>query len=76
MHQNGDDKVMANWFPMALKDGPCSWLMNLPEVSISSWAELCSQFVANFKGMHDRSLMINDLRHVRQCPDETLRKYI
>ena len=39
---NGDDKVMANWFPMALKDGLRSWLMNIPEASISSWAELCS----------------------------------
>ena len=39
---NGDDKVMANWFPMALKDGPRSWLMNLPKASISSWAKLYS----------------------------------
>ena len=73
---NGDDKVMANWFPMALKDGPHYWLMNLLEASISSWAELCSQFVANFKGTQDHSLTINDLRHVRQRPGETLRKYI
>ena len=26
---NGDEKVMANWFPMALKDGAHSWLLNL-----------------------------------------------
>ena len=25
---NGDEKVMANWFPMALKDGTRSWLLN------------------------------------------------
>ena len=50
---------------MALKDGPCSWLMNLPKASISSWAELCSQFIGNFKGTWDRSLTINDLRRVR-----------
>ena len=24
----GDDKVMANWFPMALKDSASSWLTN------------------------------------------------
>ena len=61
---NDDDKVMVNWFPMALKDGPRSWLMNLPEASISPWAEPCRQFVANFKGTHERSLMLNDLRAV------------
>ena len=33
---NGDEKVMANWFPMALKDGPRSWLLNLRPGSISS----------------------------------------
>ena len=30
---NGDEKVMANWFPMALKD---PWLLNLQHGSISS----------------------------------------
>ena len=43
----GDNRVMANWFPMALKDAACTWLMNLPEESISSWPDLCEQFVAN-----------------------------
>ena len=33
---NGDEKIMANWFPMALKDGACSWLLNLTEGSVSS----------------------------------------
>ena len=32
----GDDKVMANWFPMALKDSASSWLTNLPAESIGS----------------------------------------
>ena len=27
---NGDEKVMANWFPMALKDTTRLWLLNLP----------------------------------------------
>ena len=26
---NGDEKVMANWFPMDLKDGARTWLLNL-----------------------------------------------
>ncbi|XP_073360282.1 uncharacterized protein [Aegilops tauschii subsp. strangulata] len=62
---------MANWFPLALKDGARSWLMNLP-----SWAKLCDQFIANFKGTHDRPITGNDLQHVRQRPGETLHKYI
>ena len=33
---NGDGKVMANWFPMALKDGARSCLLNLPLGPISS----------------------------------------
>ena len=33
---NGDEKVIVNWFPMALKDGARSWLLNLPPGSISS----------------------------------------
>ena len=33
---SGDEKIMANWFPMALKDGARSWLLNLPEGSVSS----------------------------------------
>ena len=37
---NGDEKVMVNWFPMALKDGVRSWLLNLPVGSISSWGEM------------------------------------
>ena len=33
---NGDEKVMANWFPMALKDGDRTWLLNLAPGTISS----------------------------------------
>ena len=51
---NGDEKVMANWFPMALKDGARSWLLNLPPGSNSSWDEMRSRFIANFQGTRDR----------------------
>jgi hypothetical protein len=61
---------------MALKDGARSWLMNLPEDSISSWDELRKQFITNFQGTRNRALTINDLRRMKQRPDETLRKYI
>ena len=58
---------------MVLKDGAFSWFMNLPEDSISLWGEL---FIANFKGTYDRALTMNELRRVKQRPDETLRQYI
>ena len=38
----------GNWFPMALKDGARSWLLNLPAGTISSWGEMRERFVANF----------------------------
>ena len=45
---SGDEKVMANWFPMALKDGARTWLLNLPPGTISSWDEMRTRFIANF----------------------------
>ena len=34
-----DDKVLANYFPLALKPNAMSWLMHLPVDSISSWSD-------------------------------------
>ena len=50
---NSNEKIMANWFPMALKDAACSWLLNLTEGSVSSWEEMHSRFIANFQGTRD-----------------------
>jgi hypothetical protein len=68
-----DQRVMANWFPMALKDAPRTWLMNLPHKSITSWKDLCRQFVANFMPTYERPATKNDLKAVRQYKVETLR---
>ena len=73
---NGNEKVMANWFPMALKDGARSWLLNLPPGSISSLDEMRDRFVANFHGTRDRPPAAGDLRRIKQQPGETLQKYI
>ena len=67
---------MANWFPMALKDGAHSWLLNLTEGSVSSWEEMRSCFIANFQGTRDRPPAAGDLRRIKQQPGETLHKYI
>jgi hypothetical protein len=38
---HGDQRVMANLFPMALKEALRTWLMNLPHESVTSWKDLC-----------------------------------
>ena len=67
---------MANWFPMALKDGALSWLLNLQHGSISSWNEMRDRFVANFQGTRDRQPAEGNLRRIKQQPGETMQKYI
>ena len=61
---------------MALKDGTCSWIMNLTEGSISSWDDLRERFIANFQATRNRTLTVSDLQHVKQKPGGTLRKYM
>jgi hypothetical protein len=48
----GDKVVMANYFPMALTGTAQSWLMNLPEGTLTSWQELRHQFPANFESAY------------------------
>ena len=36
-----DDEILANYFLLVLKPNVRSWLMHLPDNSISSWADLC-----------------------------------
>jgi hypothetical protein len=36
----GDEAIMANYFPLALTGTTQSWLMNLPEGSLTSLVEL------------------------------------
>ena len=63
---NGDEKVMANWFPMALKDGARTWLLNLAPGTISSWDDMRTHFIANFQATRDRSPAMSDLRRIKQ----------
>ena len=44
----GDDRVMANWLPMALTGVPRMWLLHLPTASVASWEELRSLFLAHY----------------------------
>ena len=47
-----DDKVLANYFPLALKPNVMSWLMHPPVGSISSLSDMCHEFVGAFTGGH------------------------
>jgi hypothetical protein len=67
---------MANYFLISLTGSVRSWLMNLPQDSISSREELCRQFLANFESPYKRPNMEADLHIVRQRSDETLRSFI
>nr|ABA96229.2 retrotransposon protein, putative, unclassified [Oryza sativa Japonica Group] len=72
----GDNRVMANFFPMALKGQARGWLMNLPPASVHSWKDLCQQFTMNFQGTYPRPGEEADLHAVQRRDDESLRSYI
>nr|CAH67052.1 OSIGBa0127A14.4 [Oryza sativa] len=72
----GDDRVMANFFPMALKGQARGWLMNLPPASVHSWEDLCQQFTMNFQGTYPRPGEEADLHAVQRGDDESLLSYI
>jgi hypothetical protein len=71
-----DEKVFANYFPLALKPNVRSWLMHLPVNSISSWDDLCNEFVGAFTGGHQEPGRPSDLQVLPQKEGESLRKYM
>ena len=71
-----DEKVFANYFPLDLKSNVRSWLMHLPGNSISSWADLCHEFIGAFTGGHQEPGRPSDLQLLQQKEGETLRKYL
>lgn len=62
---DSDEKVMANYFPIALKAQGSSQMMNLLESSIYSWEDLRHQFMANFQGTFPLPGMEVDLNALR-----------
>src|SRR4051812_47648353 len=73
---NGDERVMANWFPMALKDGARTWLLNLAPGTISSWDEMRTRFIPNFQGTRARPPAMSDMRRIKQQQGETMKKSV
>jgi hypothetical protein len=72
----GDETIMANYFSVALTGTVWSWLMNLPEGSLTSWQELCHQFMVNFESAYSWPGNETDLHAVQQRPGESLRSFI
>ena len=50
--------------------------MHLPADSISSWSDLCHEFVGAFTGGHQAHGQLSDLHIIPQKESENLRKYI
>src|SRR3954464_563365 len=71
-----DDKILANYFPLVLKSNVRSWLMHLLDNSISSWTDLCHQFVGAFTGVHKPHGQASDLHLLVHKEGEPLRKFI
>jgi hypothetical protein len=67
---------MANYFPVTLTGMARSWLMNLPEDTLTSWQELCCQFTGNFESAYMRLVNETDLHAVQQRPGESLCSFI
>jgi hypothetical protein len=72
----GDEAVKANYFLVALTGMARSWLMNLPEGTLTSWQELRRQFMANFESAYLWLGNETDLHVVQQLPLESLRSFI
>src|SRR4051812_28780966 len=71
-----DDKILANYFPLVLKPNVRSWLMHLPKGTVTSWADLCHEFVGAFTRGHQAPGQASDLHIIPRKEGETLRKYI
>jgi hypothetical protein len=67
---------MANYFPVALTGMAWSWLMNLPEGTLTSCQELCHQFTVNFESAYVQPGNETDLHTMQQHPGESLHSFI
>jgi hypothetical protein len=67
-----DDRVKANYLPMALTGTARSCLINLPEGTIYNWDKLCAMFIDNFHGTYERPSTAETLKTINQKHDESL----
>jgi hypothetical protein len=72
----GDDRVNANFLPTTLTGAARSWLINLPEGSVTSWDQLCVMFIRNFQGTYESPSTAETLKTIRKKHDESLQDYV
>jgi hypothetical protein len=72
----GDDRVKVNFLPTALTGAARSWLIILPEGSITSWDQLCAMFIKNFQGTYECSSTAETQKTIKQKHDESLWDYM
>ncbi|GJN25081.1 hypothetical protein PR202_gb12866 [Eleusine coracana subsp. coracana] len=72
----GDSFVMAIYLHVCLAQAARTWLTNLPDNSISSWAELCRQFATNFQATFDRPDNHWELARIKYRDRDPLQEYI
>jgi hypothetical protein len=68
----GGYQVKTNFLPTGLTSATRSWLINLPEASITSWDQLCAMFIENFQGTYEHSSIAETLKILRQKHDKSL----
>jgi hypothetical protein len=61
----GDDRMKANFLPTTLTGATRSWLINLPEGSITSWDQLCAMFIGNLQGTYECLFIAETLKTIR-----------
>jgi hypothetical protein len=72
----GDNRVKANFLPTTLTGVTRSWLINLPEGSITSYDQLCAMFIRNFQGTYKHPSTVETLKIIKQKHDESLWNYV
>jgi hypothetical protein len=68
--------VKANFLPTTLTGAARSWLINLPEGSVTSWDQLCVMFIRNFQGTYESPSTAETLKTIRKKHDESLQDYV
>jgi hypothetical protein len=53
-----------------------SWLINLPEGSVTLWDQLCVIFIENFQGTYEHPSTAETPKAIRQKHDESLQDYV
>ena len=71
----GDDLHAIKYLPLKLKGPARHWLNSMPANSIGSWENLEDAFLDNFQGTYVRPPDADDLSHIIQQPEESVRQF-